>query len=64
METFSKTITTMPDKYLFNQWNAPQHILQGANIELGTIYPKPIVELRVSGDFALVSFQSLKKRTL
>ena len=64
METFSKTITAKPEKYLFSPWDAPQHILQGANIELGTIYSKPIVELKVSGDFALASFQSLKKRTL
>lgn len=51
----------MPDKYLFNPWEAPINILQSADIELGKNYPKPIVDLKLSRTRALEAFKSLKK---
>ena len=53
-------IAALPDKYLFNPWDAPQHILKEANIKLGVTYPKPVVDLRVSRDAALKAFQDLR----
>ena len=53
-------IASLPDKYLFNPWEAPQHILEDANIELGRSYPMPIVDLKKSRSAALEAFQSLK----
>lgn len=53
-------IAALPNKYLFNPWEAPEHILKEANIELGKTYPKPIVDLKLSRNLALKSYQSLK----
>ncbi|MCE3233348.1 MAG: deoxyribodipyrimidine photo-lyase, partial [Rickettsiaceae bacterium] len=32
-------LTNMPDKYLFNPWEAPQNVLKKAGIEIGKTYP-------------------------
>lgn len=52
-------IAALPDKYLFNPWEAPPSVLKDANIELGTTYPKPIVNLKASREAALEAFNSL-----
>jgi deoxyribodipyrimidine photo-lyase len=54
-------IKDLSDKYLFAPWEAPETILSGANITLGKIYPKPIVDLKISRAAALEAFQSLKQ---
>jgi deoxyribodipyrimidine photo-lyase len=54
-------LNTLPDRYLFNPWEAPINILQSAGIELGNNYPKPMVDLKLSRIRALEAFQSLKK---
>jgi len=54
-------LNILPDKYLFNPWEAPINILQSAGIELGKNYPKPIVDLKLSRTRALEAFKSLKK---
>jgi deoxyribodipyrimidine photo-lyase len=54
-------LNALPDKYLFNPWEAPINILQSAGIELGKSYPKPIVDLKLSRTRALEAFKSLKK---
>jgi deoxyribodipyrimidine photo-lyase len=56
---FIPEISNLPDKFLFNPWNAPEHILIEAGIELGTTYPKSIVDLKMSRNAALKAFQSL-----
>lgn len=50
----------MPDKYLFNPWEAPRDVLVAANVRLGTNYPKPIIDLKASRERALEAFQTLK----
>jgi deoxyribodipyrimidine photo-lyase len=54
-------IASLPNKYLFNPWEAPELILKDAGIELGTSYPHPVVDLKQSRESALIAFQSLKK---
>lgn len=49
----------LPDKYLFNPWEAPQQTLIDAGIQLGINYPEPIVDLTVSRKKALAIFSSL-----
>lgn len=49
----------IPDKYLFNPWEAPKQILQDSGIELGVNYPKPIVDLKISRKIALEAFSAL-----
>lgn len=56
---FVPEIANLPDKYLFSPWEAPEHILQGARIELGKTYPRPIVDLKESREEALSAFKSL-----
>ena len=54
-------IASLPNKYLFNPWEAPELILTEAGIELGSTYPHPVVDLKQSRESALIAFQSLKK---
>ncbi len=49
----------LPDKYLYNPWEAPEAILQQANIVLGKTYPKPIVDLKPSREKALEAYKAL-----
>jgi deoxyribodipyrimidine photo-lyase len=51
----------VPDKYLFNPWEAPSLLLQEAGVLLGKHYPKPIVDLKTSREAALSAFASLKQ---
>eukprot|EP00916_Digyalum_oweni_P014322 GHVL01023540.1.p1 GENE.GHVL01023540.1~~GHVL01023540.1.p1 ORF type:complete len:482 (+),score=58.83 GHVL01023540.1:61-1506(+) len=50
----------LPNKYLFKPWEAPNTILKAAGVELGTTYPKPIVNLMESRNDALTAFKFLK----
>ena len=53
----------LPNKYLFNPWEAPELILSAAGITLGETYPTPIVDLKASRNAALAAFRSLKQQT-
>ena len=50
----------MPNKYLFNPWEAPKDILDSANVKLGKDYPMPIVEIGSSRQKALEAFATTK----
>ena len=50
----------LPNKYLFNPWEAPKEILEKAGIELGKDYPEPIVDLKYSRELALEAFGKTK----
>lgn len=49
----------LPDKYLFNPWEAPAEILKAAGVNLGVNYPSPIVDLKLSREQALEAFKLL-----
>jgi deoxyribodipyrimidine photo-lyase len=55
---FVPELKNIPDKYLFNPWEAPDSILQSAAVSLGKDYPKPIVDLKQSRNKALEAFHS------
>ena len=59
---FLPELNTLPNKYLFNPWEAPDNILKNANVVLGQDYPKPIVDLKLSRQKALDAFGSLKQK--
>ena len=59
VRNFIPEIGSLPNEYLFNPWDAPEHVLKKAGIKLGMNYPKPIVDLKLSRDLALEAFQSL-----
>ncbi|PIE10075.1 MAG: hypothetical protein CSA70_12095 [Rhodobacterales bacterium] len=48
-------IAALPDTYLFNPWEAPDHILKQADVRLGSSYPYPMVDLKQSRQEALAS---------
>jgi deoxyribodipyrimidine photo-lyase len=50
----------MPDKYLFNPWEAPQNVLKKAGIEIGKTYPYPIVDIKKSREEALSAYLAIK----
>ncbi len=51
----------MPNKYLFNPWDAPADILARARVRLGSDYPKPIVDVKASRQRALDAFAQMPK---
>ena len=53
-------LKNIPNKYLYNPWEAPQDILAEANIELGKDYPQPIVDLKQSREKALDAFSVIR----
>ena len=52
-------IAALPNKYLFDPWNAPLSVLKEINIKLGSTYPLPIVDLKTSREKALLAFKSI-----
>ncbi len=59
---FIPELKELPNKYLFNPWDAPEEILLKAGVVLGENYPKPIVDLKSSRVRALDAFQTLKNQ--
>lgn len=59
---FVPELNEMPNKYLFNPWDAPQEVLQKASVKLGDNYPHPIVDLKLSRLRALDAYQVLKNQ--
>lgn len=58
---FVPELEKLPNKYLFNPWEAPEEVLQQAGVILGKSYPKPIVDLKLSRVRALDAFRSIKQ---
>ncbi len=56
---FVPELKLLPDKYLFNPWEAPSEVLRTAKVELGIDYPFPIVNLSISRTRALSALKSL-----
>ena len=54
-------IASLPNKYLFNPWEAPELVLRESCIKMGSTYPYPVVDLKQSRESALEAFQSLKR---
>lgn len=61
VRSFIPELQSLPNKYLFNPWEAPESLLTGLGIKLGVTYPKPIVDLKTSRSRALEAFNSLKQ---
>lgn len=59
---FVPEISSLPNKFLFDPWNAPKNILQDSGIQLGKSYPNPVVDLKQSREAALQAFQVLKNK--
>ena len=60
---FIPELSALPDKYLYKPWEAPESVLDAAGVELGTTYPRPIVDIKLSREQALKAFKSIKAST-
>lgn len=58
---FIPELAGLPDKFLFNPWDAPADVLKRAGVVLGETYPEPLVGLKPSRERALEAFKSLPK---
>ena len=56
-------LSKIPNKYLFNPWEASSDILNTANLELGKDYPLPIVNIKESRNIALQAFETIKNKS-
>ena len=61
---FVAELKGMPNKYLFNPWDAPKEVLNKAVIALGKDYPKPIVDIKLSRLRALEAYQYLRDQLI
>ena len=60
IKKFIPELEQLSSKYLFSPWEAPIEVLREANIELGSDYPEPIVDLIKSRDRALEAFSTIR----
>ena len=60
IKKFIPELEQLPSRYLFSPWEAPAEVLSEANIELGSDYPEPIVDLIKSRDRALEAFSTIR----
>lgn len=56
---FVPELAELPDKYLFNPWEAPDDLLRQSGVILGKTYPLPIVDLKNSRQRALDAYRIL-----
>lgn len=57
-------LSRLPNKYLFNPWEAPPSVLSDAGVALGTHYPSPVVDLKASRKRALNALAVMKTNPL
>ena len=56
---FVPELADLPNKYLFNPWEAPDELLRQYEVILGKTYPRPIVDLKNSRQRALDTYRVL-----
>ena len=49
----------LPSKYIHAPWEAPDDILNEANVTLGLSYPEPILDLKITREEALLKYRDL-----
>jgi deoxyribodipyrimidine photo-lyase len=53
-------LAALPDRYLFQPWEAPQSLLEECDVTLGSHYPFPIVEHKPARESALAAYAHIK----
>ena len=56
LRTWLPELRLLPDEWLHRPWLAPPSVLEAAGVHLGTTYPAPIVDLRLSRERALAAY--------
>ena len=62
VRTWCPELSSLPRKHLYAPWEASAETLRQAGIELGTDYPKPIVEHKQGRERALDAYNSMKEK--
>lgn len=57
---FVPELKGLPDKYIHQPWTAPKEVLKKAGVELGTTYPKPIIDHKFARERALEAYKATK----
>ncbi|MBI1292151.1 deoxyribodipyrimidine photo-lyase [bacterium] len=60
---FVPELAALPDKFIHAPWEAPVLVLKTSGVELGTNYPRPIVDHQQARDTALGAFAMLKRES-
>ena len=60
VRSYIPELEKLPNKYLFNPWEAPGFVLQESGVFLSVNYPHPIVDITESRKKALDAFESIK----
>ncbi len=53
-------LARLPDKFLFKPWDAPEAVLRDAGVELGSTYPRPIVDHAKARQAALDAYAEMR----
>ncbi len=56
-------LAALPDKYLHRPFEAPEEVLQAADVKLGVDYPKPIVAHKPAREAALDAYRHMQDAT-
>jgi len=59
---FVPELVDLPDEFIHQPWEAPDEVLQQANVRLGDNYPEPLIEHSRGRERALEALQANKKR--
>jgi deoxyribodipyrimidine photo-lyase len=54
-------LARLPDRWIHRPWEAPEDVLDAANVQLGKTYPRPIVDLKRSREAALEAYEQVKR---
>ncbi len=54
-------LRAIPAKFIHKPWLAPTELLAGSGVELGTTYPRPIVDLGETRDAALAAYKTIRQ---
>jgi deoxyribodipyrimidine photo-lyase len=60
IRTFVPELRHMPEKFIHRPFEAPDAVLKAAGVELGSNYPKPIVDHALARDRALAAYNQIK----
>jgi deoxyribodipyrimidine photo-lyase len=63
VRTYVNELSNLPDTWIHEPWSAPDHILREAGIQLGSTYPRPIVDHSRARDRALAALSATRTDT-
>ncbi len=53
-------LSSIPEKWIHNPWEAPQDVLDASEVKIGSSYPEPIIDLKYGRERALKAWATIK----